>query len=223
MFRRFIERIWPPCPGAPAPDTKIENVRLVALDCETTGLDPRRDRIVSLAALSIMGNVIDETPCIDRLVNPGCPIPERSTTIHGIRDEDVACAAPFADLLPELVTVLHNAVLLGHEIAFDAAMIRQDARRAGQIWREPPLVDTMLLAAAVLPATADLRLESVASQCGVTIRGRHTALGDARAAAEIYLHLLPMLTARNLDTIGDLLELCRTQRRALQVRTGQRW
>jgi DNA polymerase III epsilon subunit-like protein len=225
MFNNLLGR-WrhrpaqrPPLPLA-AP---IDQVRIVALDCETTGLDPRRDRIVSVATVPIEGAQCCLERCTDRLVNPGRPIPERSSAVHGIRDGDVADAPDFATMFPELDAALDRAALLGHEVGFDAAMIRRETHLARLPWVTPALLDTLLLYSAVAPAATDLRLEAIAERLGVTIRGRHTALGDARATAEIFLRLLPDLARRGATTLGDLLALCHEQHRLLRLRMGPRW
>lgn len=198
-------------------------MRIVALDCETTGLDPRRDRIVSLATVPIgQGRCLPEAG-IDRLINPGRSIPERSSDVHGIVDADVADAPSFPAAFPEIEAALDDAALLGHEIGFDLAMIRRETRLASLAWVPPPALDTLLLYAAAVPGSTDLRLEAIAEKLGVTIRGRHTARGDALAAAEIFLQMLPLLARGGTTTLGELLAICREQHRALRLRMGPRW
>lgn len=224
MFRSLFAR-WrrQPQRRTVALDVLIGDARIVAFDCETTGLDPRRDRIVSLAALPIEGGECRADRAIDRLIDPGRSIPERSTAVHGIADQDVAGAPAFAAVYPELDAALADGVLLGHEIGFDAAMIRREAHLARLPWVTPPMLDTLLLFAATSPQSNDLRLEAIAEKLGVAIHGRHTALGDARAAAEIFLRLRPALAARGATTLADLLTLCHEQHRVLRLRMGPRW
>ncbi len=204
-------------------DLPVERARIVALDCETTGLDPRRDRIVSLAAVPIEHGGCCFDRAIDRLIDPGRSIPKRATAVHGIADRDVAGVPNFAAVFRLLDAALADAALLGHEIGFDAAMIRREAHLAHLPWVAPPMLDTLLLFAATAPECTDLRLEAVAERLDVTIHGRHTAFGDARAAAEIFLRLLPALAARGATTLGDLLGLCHAQQRVLRSRMGPRW
>lgn len=204
-------------------DRTIEQTHIVALDCETTGLDPRRDRIVSLATVPIrQGRCLPESG-IDRLIDPGHAIPERSSAVHGIYDADVAGAPAFATVFPEIEAALDDAALLGHEIGFDLAMIRRETRLSSLAWVPPPALDTLLLYAAAVPDATDLRLEAIAARLGVTIHGRHTARGDALATAEIFLLLLPPLARCGATTLGDLLAICREQHRALRSRLGPRW
>ena len=224
MISRLIDRLGLSATHrGPPPDTPIADLRLVALDCETTGLDTRRDRIVSIATVPIRAGQLDEARGIDRLVNPGCPIPARSSEIHGILDADVVAAPAFATILPGLAASLDGAATIGHEIGFDAAMIRREAKLARMSWTPPPLLDTMLLGAAFIPGCNDLRLEAIAERLGVIVRERHTARGDARAAAEIFVRLLPAFETKRVVHLADLLAVCREQERALRRRLGSGW
>jgi DNA polymerase-3 subunit epsilon len=69
-----------------------------------------------------------------------------------------------------------------------------------------PVLDTMLLSAVVHPAQRRHDIESIAERLGVTIMGRHTALGDAIATAEVYLKLLPLLAAMGIRTLKQARE-----------------
>jgi DNA polymerase III epsilon subunit-like protein len=223
MISRLLDRLRRAAPLNPSADTPIAALRLVALDCETTGLDTRRDRIVSIATVPIRDGCLDEATGFDLLVNPSCPIPARASGIHGIHDEHVRTSPEFPAILPDLAASLDGAIMLGHEIGFDAAMIRREAKRARMPWAAPPLLDTMLLSAAFIPNCADLRLEAIAERLGIVVRGRHTALGDARAAAEIFVRLLPEFTTKRVTRLRDLLAVCREQERALRQRLGPGW
>ena len=224
MISRLVSRLrFSATSRDPSPNTPIAELRLVALDCETTGLDTGRDRIVSIATVPIRAGRLDEATGLDRLVNPGCPIPARSSEIHGILDAHVAAAPTFATILPDLAASLDGAAMIGHEIGFDAAMIRREAKLARMTLAPPPLLDTMLLGAAFIPHCNDLRLEAIAERLGVIVRDRHTARGDARAAAEIFLRLLPAFETKRVVHLGDLLAVCREQERALRRRLGSGW
>jgi DNA polymerase III epsilon subunit-like protein len=111
------------------PDEPLETVRqrgFVAIDLETTGLDPRRDRIVSAAALTFVDR--DIVRSLVTLVNPGVPIPASATAIHGIDDAAVTDAPDEATVVARLDAVCGGQVVVGHGLAFDIAVIAR-ARR----------------------------------------------------------------------------------------------
>src|SRR3546814_13097366 len=89
-------------------------------------------------------------------------------------------------------------VLVGHNIAFDLAILRHEAERVRLAFRPPAAVlDIGLLYAGLRPRVASITLETVAEDFGVAIDGRHTALGDAEATARIWTRLLPALGQRS--------------------------
>jgi DNA polymerase-3 subunit epsilon len=192
-------------PEAPAPTelTPLVDLPLLSLDCETTGMDPAADRIVSLGAVRLHGRRLLRAHTLDILVRPGRRIPAKSSAIHRITDAMVADAPEIQDHWPGLLAALSGVAVVGHHIDFDLAMLRSAAQRHGLPWTEPLALDTARLAAALDPAEADLDLAEVARRHGVIPTGRHTALGDSLATAELYLRLLPRLTDLGVATLGD--------------------
>src|SRR5512146_2681621 len=187
----------------PANHTALAALPAVVLDLETTGLDVTRERVVQIGAVAMLGAKILEEPRLDQLVNPGIPIPPSATRIHGLTDGDVAGAPDFAAYAPVLREFISGRVVIGHNIAFDLAILRHEAARVGIEWHEPPALDLVLLAGALEPSLPDLALETVARLLGVTIQGRHTALGDCLATAEAYSRLLPRLREDDVRTLGE--------------------
>ncbi|HEX2257498.1 MAG TPA: DUF294 nucleotidyltransferase-like domain-containing protein [Afifellaceae bacterium] len=181
----------------------------LAIDLETTGLDPGSARIVEIGAVALVGGHVDESETLRLLVDPGRPIPAAATAIHGIDDARVAGSAGPADALAELESFAAGRLLIGHSIGFDLAVLEREAARAGRPWRRPPALDTRLLAEIARPALPDFSLEVVAGWLGVPVEGRHSALGDALMAARIFVALLPHLRERGIRTIAEAQAGCR--------------
>lgn len=207
----------------PRADSALAELPLVVLDCETTGLDVTRDRIVSLAAVRLQGDRIFPHLSLDRLVNPGQAIPAASTRIHGISDKMVERAPPFAAHLPELVGFLQNCVLVGHNIGFDLALLAREAQLAGQEFVLPPTLDTGRLAAALEPKERDINLESIAKRLGIAVEGRHTALGDCLVTAEVWRRLLAQLEARGIHSLGQAQAFAQTAKAVVAVQRQRGW
>lgn len=189
--------------GRVSVDVLVE--RFVAVDLETTGLDPRRDAIVAAAAVPFVGGRPLEG--LQTLVNPGRPIPPTATAVHGITDAMVAAAPPVDAVLPALVEAWAGDVVVGHGVGFDMAVIVRERRARRLPPPANPVLDTMRLAAAVHRDWTDVGLDAVADRLGVRIVGRHTARGDAVAAGEILLALLPALNRRGVRTVAELVWL----------------
>ncbi len=205
--------------GPAGPDTPLASLPAVVLDTETTGLDPTRDRVVSIGAVRLVGGRTLRAATFDRLVRPDMPIPARSSAIHGIDDAMVADAPPVADVLPALGAFVEGSVAIGHNIGFDLAIVAAEAARHGIAWSAPPSLCTMLLTAALDPSRTALDLSDVAAAHGVAVVGRHTALGDALVNAALYGALLPRLAAHGVTTLGEAVAFAQ---RAKRVRSRQK-
>lgn len=171
------------------------------MDLETTGLDPRRDAIVELAAIPFVEGR-PGTGYVTR-VNPERPIPAESTVIHGITDSMVAGAPRISDILPRLDAVCGGHVLVGHGVGFDLAVLGRARRAHGHARMANATLDTKGLAAALHPEWAGLDLEDLATRLGIGVLGRHTSEGDARAAGEILLALIPELLVRGIRRVDE--------------------
>ena len=206
-----------------ANNTPLIGIQAVALDTETTGLDPKTARIVQIGAI-VIGGARDEADRVaqgasfDRLVNPGEPIAPRSSEIHGLIDADVAGAPDFAAVAPDLDRFCEGRVVVGHNISFDMAILLAENARIGRAWSSPQTLDTLLLARIAFPDQVDLSLEALAARLGVAVAGRHTALGDAVVTAELFTALLPHLQARGVRSFGEADRRCQEIAEAMILR-----
>ncbi|MER3537752.1 MAG: DNA polymerase III subunit epsilon, partial [Thermus sp.] len=147
-----------------------------ALDLETTGLDPEEDAILAIGAVRLLGDrILPET--FEALLDPGRPIPQASSQVHGITEEMVRGQPKVQEVLPEFFRFQEGSLLLAHNGAFDLAFLSREGKKLGLDFPRP-LLDTLLLAQ-LLFEEGDLALEALARRFGVPVLGRHTALGDA--------------------------------------------
>jgi CBS domain-containing protein len=170
----------------------------VALDTETTSLDPRIARIVEIGAARLSSGRLSEDKTFRRLVNPKIPIPPLSTSVHGIDDTKVQAEPVFAEIWPQLSDYIGGSVVIGHSIGYDLAILANETARAGIAFSRPRTLDVRLLAQIVEPSLAGYSLDSLAAWLGVDATGRHSALGDALTAARIFVALVPKLREGNI-------------------------
>ncbi|MGF1627138.1 MAG: exonuclease domain-containing protein [Alphaproteobacteria bacterium] len=213
----------PPTPRPVSDETPLDALSAWVLDLETTGLDPRTCRIVSIGAIRQHGGRLYRGTTIDQLVNPGAPIPAASTAIHGITDPMVETAPGFGDILPQIERLLAGCAMVGHNIGFDLAVLASEAARCGRSWPTMPALDTVLLVAALEPQRTDLNLEAIATDWGVPAAARHTALGDCLIAGEVYARLLPRLAERGITSYGAARAFSRTATRAYALQRSAGW
>jgi DNA polymerase-3 subunit epsilon len=184
-------------------DTDLKNITYTVFDTETTGLNPDGgDEIISLAAVRIVNNRIVYQDIFEELVDPKRDIPMESYRIHGINYEMVTGKKDIRTIMPAFKDYAAETVLLGHNIAFDMKMFKVKEKQTG-IRLMNPVLDTLLLSAVLHPVHARHDMESIAERLGVNIIGRHTALGDAIATAEIFLKLIPLLNSNGVLTLRD--------------------
>ena len=114
-------------------------------------------------------------------------------------------------------------VWIGHNIGFDIAILRREAKLAGIAWSDPLALDTMCLYMALRPRAADVELEAIAADLGVDVIGRHTALGDALVAAEIWRRLLPLLAEAGIRTLGEALDYAERPSKIRRLQRALGW
>jgi CBS domain-containing protein len=182
----------------------------VAIDCETTGLDPRTAWIVELAAVRLVGGSPAPAQSIEYRLRPDKPIPASATRIHGIDDAAVSSAPGFAEVWPELSRFLSRATVIGHTVGFDLALLARECRRAGIAWSAPRMLDVRILAEIVEPSLPDYSLDALAAWLGIALERRHSAFGDAVTAARIFAALVPRLREKSIRTLAEAERASRT-------------
>jgi DNA polymerase III epsilon subunit family exonuclease len=201
--------------------TPLADIVFSVVDCETTGLHvDAGDRLVAIGAVRVDGAVVRADDTFDALVNPGRSIPELSTSFHGITDDMVVDAGSPAEVVSEFADYAADSVLVAHHAAFDLGFLRP-AAAAAEVALESLSLDTMLLSAVLEPhPEARHGLDYVCERYGVEVFGRHTALGDALATAEVLVRMIPQLDQRGITTLGQAREACAATELARRIEAG---
>ena len=164
---------------------------VISLDCETTGLDPNTDDLLTVAAVKIRDGKIMTSEKLDLRLPPSPKQAADSIRIHGIRKVDLEDCIPYSEALPKLLNFIGNRPLLGYYIKFDVTLLNRYIREAFGF----ELPNSTIELADVFSSktrqheTADLRFERILSELSVPAFGRHTAIGDATMVAMAYLKL----------------------------------
>jgi DNA polymerase-3 subunit epsilon len=177
-------------------------------DTETTGLDPTEDELISIGAVRIVNSRLLRSETFDQLMAPGRPVRPESVAVHGISAELLEGQPRVEEVLPRFARFAEDTVLVGHNVAFDLRFFELAESRTG-VTVTQPVLDTLLLSAVIHPDERDHSLEAMAERFGVSVVGRHTALGDAILTGEIFLRQTRVLAQQGRVTLGQVREAAR--------------
>lgn len=181
----------------------ILNGVFIGLDLETTGVDPKIDKIIEIGMVKIVDGEIADT--YHTLVNPGIRLPLKIKRLTGITDEMLADAPKIDTVLTEVISFINNYPVIGHNVDFDCAfllsVINKDLNFIQQSY------DTVELARIVLPDAPNHRLHTLCELCNINTDIAHRALEDARGAALLAVELVRRLSVLNIKTLEKLASL----------------
>ncbi|MCG5529861.1 PAS domain-containing protein [Halorhodospira halochloris] len=182
----------------------LNQLRCVVFDCEMTGLDPDGgDEIISIAGVRVVNRRVLTGETFNRIIDPGRSIPPASVRFHGLTDEDVRGQPPIEQVLPEFKQFVGDDVLIAHNAAFDMKFLAAKEKSSG-VRFDNPVLDTLLLSVLLDGEEEDHSLDNLCQRYSVTMSGRHTALGDTLATAELLVRLFERLEARGYKTFGEV-------------------
>jgi DNA polymerase-3 subunit epsilon len=198
--RRMLLRKAPPGPmrdylATPFPRPGIEwrAVDYLAIDLETTGLDRRKDAILSVGHVTLRGGRIELASAGHRVVRIAGAVPEASAVIHQITDDQSALGEDLRVVLADLLAVLAGKVLIAHHARVETGFIGMACRQVYGVGLAVPVVDTQVLAQRqferrqIAYKGSDLRLHALGDRYNLPRYAAHNALYDALAAAELFL------------------------------------
>ena len=173
---------------------------LVALDIETTGLDPQTDSIIEIGAIRFNSRRVEGE--WSSLINPGRRIPPFITQLTGITDQMVSESPPIRAVLADLTDFAGDAVVLGHNIGFDLSFLRKQG-----VLRQNDSIDTYEMASVLMPSAGRYNLSALGQALGVPLSATHRALDDARVTRAIFLRLYEMALEMPLQLLAEIVRL----------------
>jgi DNA polymerase-3 subunit epsilon len=204
-YRQRFESTW-------RGDTSIDRVRFVVLDVETTGLNPRTDRLVTIGAVGVHGGEILIEDSFEALLKI-----ERNTaavTVHGITRAESLSGLEEPQALEQFLEYLGDGVIVGHHVGHDIGTFNAGYERHWGFHLLNRSLDTMDLtlhlerdaAFAGRPRIRRFTLDALCDMFGIVPYDRHTACGDAFMTAQVFLRLLHLASRhgrRTLDLIAE--------------------
>lgn len=177
-------------------ETPVSEVRFVVLDSETTGLDPRRDRLITIGAVAVENGEIRLDDSFEALLK--LDYNRASVTIHGITRDEASAGMDEPEALELFLDYLRDGVIVGHHIGHDIQTLNAAYARHFEMQLKNRALDTMDLtlhlnddgAFADRPMAQGFSLDALCEMFGVAPHDRHTAGGDAFITAQVFLRLL---------------------------------
>lgn len=195
----------------PTLDTPYTRAEFIAIDLETTGLDRRRDEIVSIGFVPIVAGRVRLAEAGHDLVRPQRPVSAAAAKIHGLLDDRLEQAAPLADALPRLLAAMTGRIPIAHHAAVEMQFLSRACRELYGHRLVVPWVDTLALAkrrklqSGNAIAEGELRLGVCRESYGLPRYRSHDALADALGCAELFLAQAAESSGRKPAALRDLI------------------
>jgi ATP-dependent DNA helicase DinG len=173
---------------------------IVALDIETTGLDPQKDAIIEFGAVRFNGNRIEDE--WSSLINPGRKIPPFITQLTGINDHMVLEAPSIQNVLKEISKFVGDFSILGHNVGFDLSFLR----RYG-LFKGNDIQDTYEIASVLLPSAGRYGLGALGKTLNIVLPANHRALSDARVTCAVYRCLYDIGMDLPIQLLAEIVRL----------------
>jgi DNA polymerase III subunit epsilon len=197
-----------------------ESAEYVVIDTELTGLQLKKDSIVSIGAIKMTGRKISLGDIFYRVVEPRTELTGRSVVIHGITPSEATECPDIETLLPEFLEFCGNSIITGHFVDMDINFINAEMKRFYGFGLRNPSVDTLKLYTWLRKneeevcayhggLSESVDLFSLARKYNIPVSKKHNALEDAFITAQLFQRLLSSLPQYGVRTLRDLLSIGR--------------
>lgn len=178
-------------------------MRELVFDTETTGLDPKEDRIFEIGIVETE-NRLPTGRTRYYLLDPQRPLSEASTRITGFTDQDVAGKPKLADVIDDILDFIGTDILVAHNASFDMGFMQAEMERHNKPPLQNPVIDTLELAREKLPGSRH-SLDALCKRYSIDLSERtvHGALLDASLLVDVYIELHGGLQGNILDSLEE--------------------
>lgn len=196
-------------------DIPVLEASYVVIDTELTGLDEKKDSLISIGAIKMKGGRIYLGEYLYRIIKPEQYLTKESILIHGLTPQELESGVDIEKALIELENFIGDDILVGHCVSIDIAFLNRDIKKLSRKTLKNPLVDTWLLYENLKKRFPSERCLSQmshnlydASRCfGIPVENAHNALIDAFITAQFFQRLLPLLIRSGIEKITELLRI----------------
>ena len=209
---------------------RLTEARYVVIDTELTGLNHRKDEIISIGAVKMQGIRIELGSAFHRLIKPEAIFTPESVVIHGITPSDVKQARDIDATLAEFIDFCGGDIVVGHCVLIDMTFINREMKRIFGKTMRNQFIDTFRIyewlrrrhqsAPCFESVPKDNDLYEIARCFGIPVRGAHDALVDAFISAQLFQRFIPLLNESGVLSAGELCELGNPEKADIYGRAG---
>ena len=193
----------------------LHDYTFVVCDTELTGLNKRRDEIISIGAVRIVNLQIELSQTFHQYIRPNNVDPNQATLVHRITPEELKSAPPMEEVLPTFIEFCGDGLLVGHFVGIDMHFLNKAARRTLGGMLSNPSVDTMRLARGYVEAkctdfyggcdqASSYNLDALTEEFHLPKFKPHDALEDALQTAYLFLFLVKKFKHGGIHTLKEL-------------------
>ncbi len=192
----------------------VENVRFVVMDTEATGLNYKKDKLISIGAICLKNDIISIADSFETLIVQHETGDKESIPVHGILKRDLKQAAHEEGALLSFLDFLNNGIMVAHHADFDLNIINFSLNNLFNISLLNPVLDTLSFARRIEQGPfhdpylkpGEFSLDALCERYNIDINDRHTSAGDAFLTARLLQVLLIKARQKGFKTLGDVLK-----------------
>jgi DNA polymerase III subunit epsilon len=201
-----------------AENTSIGEATYIVFDTELTGLNIKKDSVVSIGALKMRGGKIDFNEIYYRVINPEAQMTRQSVVIHEITPSEASLCPKIDLILPEFLEFCRDGIIVGHFVSIDIAFVSKEMIKLFGFSLQNPAIDTQKLykwirlreeqpCAFHAGLSEDLDLFSLANRYSISSSNAHNALDDAFVTAQLFQRFINRLMTFNVNTVKELVSI----------------
>lgn len=203
----FIRQIQKEMKENSSLDSSLNELKVVVFDIETTGFHPEKgDQVISIGAVKMVGQQIQADKTFYSLVRTDFPLSDEISSLTNIHQEELLTAPASTDVLLQFFKFVQSDILVAHHSQHEKSFMQKMTWDLLKTRFEHRIIDTSFLFRLSDPYIKPLPLEEVCRNCGVEIKKRHNALGDAIMTAHIWDYYLKVAQKKGFENLREVYE-----------------
>ena len=185
----------------------LNELKVVVFDIETTGFYPERgDQVISIGAVKMTGAQLQAEETFYSLVKSDSPLSDEISSLTSIHQEELVSAPAARDVLLEFFKFVQSHILIAHHSKHEQSFMQKMSWDFLRTRFEHRIIDTSFLIRIGNPSLKPISLEDICQECGIEIKNRHHALGDAIMTGHIWSYYLKLAQQKGFNNLREVYE-----------------